>query len=91
MDTKMASIFGHKNSLYFWTQKWPLFFYTKMASIFGHKNCLYFWTQKWPLFLDTKMASIFGQSRTKVLASRICNQLNSNYCSARKVQVRKSS
>jgi hypothetical protein len=68
----MASIFGHKNGLYFWTQKWPLFFNakmasifgqktdTKIASIFGHKNGLYFWTQKLPFFLDTKMASIFG-------------------------------
>jgi hypothetical protein len=48
----------HKNCLYFWTQKLPLFLGkkqtlklplfldTKMASIFGHKNGLYFWTQK---------------------------------------------
>jgi hypothetical protein len=48
----MASIFGHKNCLYFWAKN-------------RHKNCLYFWTQKLPLFLDTKIASIFGKKQTQ--------------------------
>jgi hypothetical protein len=55
-DTKIASIFGHKNCLFFWTQKWPLFL--------GKKQ-----TQILPLFLDTSVFRCCGHAAS---ASRVC-------------------